>query len=123
MTDLERLQAVNIAIWMRDNCGIVPHNEIRDAISNLAKYNLFSNRQIYYILQESISHSAIARQTQKKDKSGGKLSPKSLEDIREFIFTKNYEAAARAIKLGTSQNVLSKISGTPQSSLSRKIKK
>jgi transposase len=127
MNDMERLEAINTAIWMRDNWNKIPENDLPKMIMQLSEYDLFSNRQIAKILNNRVTHSRVRAYTNKTEKTGGSLSPESLEDIRELLFSRarnkiNYDAAIRAVSNGTSQNMLTKLSGVSQSSISRRLR-
>jgi hypothetical protein len=73
-----------------------------------------------------MSHGTISNYTQKKTNSGGKIAPESLEDVREALFSKergaiSYPHIKSALEAGTSQNMISKMTGINQSSISRRL--
>jgi hypothetical protein len=127
MNDMERLEAINTAIWLRDNAEKLPDEAILERVKELSGYDIFSNRNLSFIIGNKISHVKIGKVTQKKKKSGGLLAPESLEDIRDLLFSRtrnsiNYEAAQRAVSAGTSQNMIQRLSGVSQSSISRRLR-
>lgn len=126
MNEMQKLEAINMAIWLRDNAPRLSEEVILEKVKQLSEYETFSNRNISFIIGNKISHVKIGKVTRKTKKSGGALAPDSLEDIRDALFSKSrnridYEAIARAIKAGTSQNMIQKLSGVSQSSISRKL--
>lgn len=124
MNATHQLQAINLAIWIRDNSKKVEREVLVYNIQNLAEYDIFSNRQMQAICRNELSYTTIGGYTQKKSKSGGKLNPESLEDLREILFAKhngqiNYKAIERALQTGTSQGMISKLTGVAQSTISK----
>lgn len=127
MNDMKRLEAINTAIWIRDNWNKIPENELQKFIEQISEYDVFSNRQIARLFNNRVNHSRVREYTKKTQKTGGSLSPESLEDIREALFSRfknkiDYEAISRAIQKGTSQNMITRLSGVSQSSISRRLK-
>jgi hypothetical protein len=119
-----QLQAINLAMWIRDNCKQVEREVLVYNIQDLAEYNIFSNRQIQSICRNEISYTTIGGLTQKTSKSGGNFNPESLEDLREILFAKhngqiNYKAIERVLQTGTSQGMISKLTGVAQSTISK----
>jgi len=127
MNDEKRLEAINTAIWIRENAKTFSDKQIADKTTELSRYGLFSNRQIAKIFGSGVNHSKIKAYTNKTDKTGGSFEPESLETLRQILFTKSmgdfdYQAVKRAIEMGTSQNMIMRLSGVSQSSISRKLK-
>lgn len=127
MNDEKRLEAINTAIWIRENVEGFSADEAENAITELSKYGLFSNRQIAKIFGNYVSHSKVREYTQKTDKTGGSFEPNSLETIRQILFTKSagkfdQEAVVKALEMGTSQNMIMRLSGVSQSVISRRLK-
>jgi hypothetical protein len=119
-----QLQAINLAIWIRDNSKKIEREVLVYNIQNLAEYDIFSNRQIQAICRNELSYTTIGGYTQKKSKNGGNLNPESLEDLRDILFSKhndqiNYKAIERALQAGTSQGMISKLTGVAQSTISK----
>ena len=126
ITQTNRLQAINEAIWIRDNAHKISKELLIERFQELSEYTLFSNRQMAKISGDKISHNVLGGYIQKSDKSGGNFNPTSLEDVREALFSKerkriNYNAILRALEAGTSQGMISKLTGISQSSISRKF--
>lgn len=126
ITQTNRLQAINEAIWIRENANKISRDLLIERLQELSEYSLFSNRQMAKICGNKISHNVLGGYIQKSDKSGGNFNPTSLEDIREALFSKerkriNYNAILRALEAGTSQGVISKLTGISQSTISRKF--
>ncbi len=123
---IHRLQAINEAIWIRDNAEKISRELLIERLQELSEYDLFSNRQMAKICGNKISHNVLGGYVQKSDKSGGNFNPTSLEDLREALFSKerkrvNYNAVLRALESGTSQGMVSKLTGISQSAISRKL--
>lgn len=126
MNDADRLEAISMAIYVRDNWDKIPENALPGFIFDLSNYGIFSNRQISNLLNNRVNHNKVRKFTGKTKKTGGKLSPSSLEDVREVLLSKssgkiNFDAIVNAVKAGTSQNMIMKLSGVSQSSISRRI--
>jgi hypothetical protein len=126
LQQIDRLQAINEAIWLRDNCERISKELLIDRLKDLSAYDLFSSRQLARICGNALSHGTISNYTQKKTRGGGKIAPESLEDLREALFSKergaiSYPHVKNALEAGTSQNMVSRITGINQSSISRKF--
>jgi len=126
MNQMERLEVISIAIWLRDNASRVEGEELVEKIMMLSDYGIFSNRQLSRIVDNKLSHVKIGAHTRKKGRSGGMLAPESLEDIRDALFSRernsiDYSAVKSAVEKGTSQNMITKLTGISQSSISRKM--
>lgn len=124
---LNRLYAINEAIWIRDNGHNMSKEVLVHKLQDLAEYDLFSNRQLSAICNGIIKHNSISAYIKKQDKSGGRFSPASLEDIREALFSKergrvDYKSIEKALLAGTSQGMISKLTGINQSSISRRFR-
>jgi hypothetical protein len=126
LQQIDRLQAINEAIWLRDNCERISKELLIERLQDLSVYGLFSSRQLARICGNLISHSTISNYIQKKTRGGGKIAPESLEDLREALFSKergaiSYPHVKNALEAGTSQNMVSRTTGINQSSISRKL--
>ncbi len=123
-----RLYAINEAIWLRDHAHKISMDLLYLRIQEIAEYGVFSSRQIANISGNIVSHATISRFIKKDDKSGGRLNPKSLEDIALALFSKarkriDYSAVERALEAGTSQGMIAKLTGISQSTISKKFGK
>lgn len=119
--------ALNEAIWLRDNIDLLNRAEIEEAIQRLGAFDVFSNRQIRAITAGKVSHQAVARITNKSDRSGGNLNPGSLELLRSVLYRRadsesDFDLIAQAVEQGTSQHMISKLTGVSQSTISKKLK-
>lgn len=126
MNQMKRLEAISVAIWLRDHANTISNEELLDKCIHLSSFGVFSNRNLTRLINYRLSHATIGRHTLKTTRNGGTIAPESLEDIRDALFSKeanriDYEAIFKAIKSGTSQNMISKLTGIPQSSISRKM--
>jgi hypothetical protein len=118
------LQAINEAIWIRDHANQIDRSLLIERLQDLSEYGIFSNRQMQAICKNTISYTTIGGYTNKRSKNGGRLSPESLEDIRDILFEKhagriNYKAIERVLQTGTSQGMISKLTGVAQSTISK----
>lgn len=126
MKSIDRLYAINEAIWIRDNAQTVSRSVLIEKLQNLAEYDMYSNRQMAKICGNVIRHNVIAGYVNKSDKTGGRFNPASLEDLREALFSKergkvDYVSVKNALASGTSQGMVSKLTGIDQSVISRKV--
>jgi hypothetical protein len=122
----DRLFAIHEAIWIRDNANKVGKEVLIEKAQDLSKYGLFSNRQISKISGGRISHVKLRGYISKSSKTGGRFSPDSLEDLALVLFSKEREnvdfvAVKRVLDSGTSQGMISRLTGVSQSSISRKF--
>jgi len=125
--DMSRLRAINEAIWIRDRSTTLDKEQLLKVIVDISEHKIFSARQIQSIAGNTISRQKISKLCQKSDKTGGNLQISDLEKIRDLFYTKsngltNYALAKEIIDNGTSQGMLSRLTGIDQSSISRKIK-
>lgn len=127
MDDLTRLKLINRAIWIRDNHRNLSDARLFDLLEELDAEKFFSARQLSELVAKRMSHQKIAKHLGKKVRTGGKLNPNSLEDIKTCFTDKknkqvNFLLVRSILRSGTSQNVLSKLSGINQSLISKGIK-
>jgi hypothetical protein len=126
MKSIDRLQAINEAIWIRDNSALISRDVLVERLREISEYGLFSSRQLARICNNKLSHTSISFYIEKNSNSGGKIAPESLEDVREALFSKergsiSYPHVQRALEAGTSQNMVSKMTGINQSGISRMV--
>jgi hypothetical protein len=126
MDQIERLQAINQAIWLRDNCERISREMLIDRLRELSDCGLFSSRQLAKICNNKLSHASISQYIEKRSNSGGKIAPESLEDVREALFSKergaiSYPHIKSALEAGTSQTMVSRMTGINQSGISRML--
>lgn len=128
MASIEVLQALNSAIWLARNAEHISKTETLTVIEQIGQYKVFSARQLSAMTKGRISHQSAAKVCNKTDRSGGSLSIESLEDIKECFHAHingsvNYQIVSRIIKAGTSQRMLSKLTGISQTSISKGVSK
>lgn len=120
--------ALNEAIWLRDHIDIVDREELNDAIKSLAKYGIFSSRQISAITNGRLSPSTVSLTVDKSDKTGGNLNPGTLEILRAILYSradKNTDVLLikAALAEGNSQGMIAKLTGVSQSMISKIARK
>lgn len=120
--------ALNEAIWLRDHIDIVDREELNDAIKSLAKYGIFSSRQISAITNGRLSPSTVSLTIDKSDKTGGNLNPGTLEILRAILYSRaDKNTDVRLIKAalgeGNSQGMIAKLTGVSQSMISKIARK
>lgn len=118
--------AVNNAIWLRDNAFRLSQEMLCKHVGELSDYGVFSSRQIFKIAGGKLSHVKINKINKKDTKSGGRLNPKSLDFILQAMLSKSrghvdFVAVEEALATGTSQNMVSRLTGISQSVISRKL--
>jgi len=126
--DLMRLRAINEAIWIRDHSENLERKDLFKIIEDIGEYNIFSARQIESMTNGIVSHQTISKLCKKNNKSGGKLKINDLEKIRDLFYGKsnglvNYLLAKEITKNGTSQGIISKLTGISQSAISKNIRR
>lgn len=124
MNQMQRLEIISVAMWLRDHANTTSNEELLEKCVYLSSLGVFSNRNITRLINNKLSHATIGRHTKKTTRNGGSIAPESLEDIRDALFSKesnkiDYQAVFRAWTHGTSQNMIAKLTGIPQSSISR----
>lgn len=120
-------QALNEAIWLRDNCESLTHEDLLVYIESLGNYGLFSSRQISAIVNGIVNHAVISKITGKKNRTGGRLNVGTLEILRTILYnradaTTDYSLIAEAVGKGTSQGMVSKLTGVNQGTISKKMR-
>jgi hypothetical protein len=121
-------EALNEAIWIRDNADAVEKEVLMDSISNLGKYRIFSSRQISAITNGVVSHTTISKLIQKPDKTGGNLNVGTLDLLRSILYNRadgrtDHALIRSAVGGGTSQGMVSKITGVSQSTISKMLRR
>lgn len=119
-------EALNQAIWLRDNIERLDRDAIQVAIKELASHRLFSSRQIAAIVNNAVDHGTIAKLIKKEDKTGGNLNVGTLEILRNVLYSRannqtDYELISQALGEGTSQGMIARLTGVSQSSISRRL--
>lgn len=120
-------QALNEAIHLRDHADTMTQDAVIVAIKNLSKYGMFSARQLAAISNGRVSHHTITKIINKTDKTGGNLNAGTLDILRNILYSRangvtDYKLVADAVSGGTSQGMVSKLTGIPQGSISKKLR-
>jgi len=123
----QRLSVISQALWLRNNFLFLGKDDLFKFISQLDEAGMFSIRQLASISGGKISQTTLSRRLPKRVRLGGRLNTKSLEDILECFHnyenkSVNYRLVRKIITMGTSQNMLARLTGIPQSSISREVK-
>lgn len=124
--EISMAEALNQAIWLRDNIEKLDREATEVAIKDLASHRLFSSRQLSAIVNNAIDHSTIAKLIKKEDKTGGNLNVGTLEILRNVLYSRannqtDYQLIAKAFQEGTSQGMIARLTGVSQSSISRRL--
>lgn len=126
--EVEIGSALNKAIWLRDKTSTLTKEQLIIHIKELSTYKVFSSRQLSAIVNGEIHHSTISKIIGKTDRTGGNLNVGTLDILRHILFTRaddgtDYQLIANAISMGTSQGMVAKLTGVPQGTISKKLKK
>lgn len=124
--ELNLAAALNEAIWLRDHVETMDKQQIFDAVVALGEYELFSNRQISAITNGVVPHMVVGSLIGKKNKTGGNLNVGTLDILRSILFSRannrtDYGLIIDAVGRGTSQGMVSRLTGVNQSSISKKL--
>jgi hypothetical protein len=120
------LRAVNEAIWLRDHASKLDRDKLFEVVENIGEYGIFSARQLSVLAGNSISHQTAARLCKKTEKTGGRLNPKSLDQIKQCFHDRinnriDYSLVSQIVADGTSQGMVEKLTGISQTKISRGI--
>lgn len=126
--ELEVAAALNKAIWLRETVDRLTKDEIAGHIKDIAKHEVFSSRQLSAIVNGTIHHATISKMINKSDRTGGNLNVGTLEILRNVLYSRanestDYALIAKAVGMGTSQGMVSKLTGINQGTISKKIGK
>lgn len=126
MNKHEVIMAIGLAIHLRESHKGSSMASVEETVKKLSDFGIFSNRQLANIAKGSISHSHIAKLTNKTAKNGGRLNPADLESVRDLMLQADagridWELVKLTVRRGTSQNLLSKLTGISKSQINRKI--
>jgi hypothetical protein len=124
--EINMAEALNQAIWLRDNVDKLDRDAMEIAIKDLASHRLFSSRQISAIVNGAVDHGSIAKLIKKEDKTGGNLNVGTLEILRNVLYSRannqtDYTLISKALEEGTSQGMIARLTGVSQSSISRRL--
>lgn len=124
--DILILRALNEAIWLRDHAAKLDRAKLFEVIENIGEYGIFSARQLSALTENQISHQTVTKLCGKTEKTGGKLNPKSLDEIKQCFHDRinnkvDYSLISKILGSGTSQGMLGKLTGISQAKISRGI--
>ena len=127
MNQQDRHRLLSQAIWLRDNAELITKTRAFELIRELDEFSALSIRQISKIINGKISNTTLCKYLVVKPRVGGRLNPKSLEDIAQCLSDKernsvDYRIVKRILLAGTSQNTLSRLTGINQSLISKKAR-
>lgn len=123
--EIKIAELLNLAIWIRDNVDSMELDEVKKQITLLAEYQVLSSRQMSAIVNSRVGHSVISKMIDKENKTGGNLNVGTLEILRNVLYSRasgetDYKLIQEALGKGTSQGMISKLTGVSQSSISRR---
>jgi len=121
-------EALSQAIWLRDNVYSLDEDKLIERIMELGSYSIFSSRQLSAIVDGKVPHGKITKLIGKTDKTGGNLNVGTLDILRNILLTRandgtDYKLIASAVGMGTSQGMVAKLTGVPQGTISKKLRK
>ena len=127
MNQQDRHRLLSQAIWLRDNAESITKTRAFELIRELDEFSALSIRQISKIINGKISNTTLCKYLVVKPRVGGRLNPKSLEDIAQCLSDKernsvDYRIVKRILLAGTSQNTMSRLTGINQSLISKKAR-
>lgn len=125
--EMEVAAALNKAIWLRESVEKFDREQIVKHIKDIATHDVFSSRQLSAIVNGTIHHSTISRMIQKKTKTGGNLNVGTLDILRTVLYSRanestDYSLIAKAVGMGTSQGMVSKLTGVNQGTISKRLR-
>lgn len=125
--EMEVAQALNSAIWLRDNVDHLSKSDLEEAVKSLGELRVFSSRQLCAIINGRLTHSTISQLIGKTDRTGGSLNPGTLDILRNILYSRankktDFNLIKQALDGGTSQNMVSKLTGVSQGVISRKVR-
>jgi hypothetical protein len=126
--EMHLAQALSEAIWLRDHAENMDRQQLFDAVVSIGEYKLFSNRQISAITNGLVTHKIVGELIGKKNKTGGNLNVGTLDILRNILYSRanhrtDYNLVRDAVGLGTSQGMVSRLTGVTQSSISKRLDK
>jgi hypothetical protein len=128
LQEMKVAEALNYAIWLRDNVNELGDFDLTECIQALGKFDIFSSRQISAIVDGKVPHGKITKLIGKTDKTGGNLNVGTLDILRNILLTRaddgtDYKLIASAVGMGTSQGMVAKLTGVPQGTISKKLRR
>lgn len=128
LQEIRVAEALNSAIYIRDNAALLDREELTKLVIELSDLKVFSARQLSAITDGLMTHHVITKLIGKTDKTGGNLNVGTLDILRNILLNRaddgtDYKLIASAVGMGTSQGMVSKLTGVPQGSISKKLRK
>ena len=125
--EMEVAAALNKAIWLRESVDVMTKNEMSIHLVEIASHQVFSSRQLSAIVNGALHHSTISKMIHKTNRTGGNLNVGTLDILRNVLYSRANEATdygliAKAVGMGTSQGMVSKLTGINQGTISKKLK-
>lgn len=127
LQEMKTAEALNQAIWLRDNYMTLAYDDLVSEIIAISKYKMFSSRQLSAIINGHIKHGVITKLIGKTDKTGGNLNAGTLDILRHILLFRadngtDYALIKQALEAGTSQGIVAKFTGVSQGTISKKIR-
>lgn len=124
MDSSQRHSLLSQAVWLKENNSTLNKGEVFYYITELDTLGEFSVKQLSNISNNKISASSLYRYLVDKPRKGGRLNTGSLRELFELfkeceLGAVDYRVIKRIINAGTSQNVIARLAGISQSSISR----
>lgn len=126
MVPHKALVLIALSIQIRDNAHTLSDAQLLTLIKDVAEFGVLSNRQISKLCDYRLKPATINKIAPKPNKTGGAINAKDLEKLRQIIFSKSsttpdFNLIKEVVRNGTSQGMVSRITGVSQSTISRKI--
>lgn len=127
MNNLQRHSLLSQAVWLKENNATLNKGEVFYYITELDTLGELSVKQLSNIANNKISASSLYRYLVDKPRKGGRLNTGSLRELFELfkeceLGAVDYRVIKRIMNAGTSQNVIARLAGISQSSISRNTK-
>jgi hypothetical protein len=124
MNNLQRYGLLSQAVWLKENNATLNKGEVFFYITELDTLGEFSIKQLSNIANNKISASSLYRYLVDKPRKGGRLNTGSMRELFELfkeaeLGIVDYRVIKRIMNAGTSQNVIARLTGVSQSSISR----
>jgi hypothetical protein len=124
MNNLQRHSLLSQAVWLKEHSPTLNRGEVFFYITELDTLGEFSIKQLSNIANNKISASSLYRYLVDKPRKGGRLNTGSLRDLFDLfreseLGVVDYRIVKRIMNAGTSQNVIARLTGISQSSISR----
>jgi len=124
MNNVQRHGLLSQAVWLKENNATLNKGEVFHYITEIDTLGEFSVRQLSNICNNKISASTLRRYLVEKPRHGGRLNTGSLRELLDLfkeseLGVVDYRVVKRIMNAGTSQNVVARLTGISQSSISR----